>query len=282
MAAIPGGSGWDGLAAMPRRSVRDPLLGVVAAAAAGTALAAAGCGITLLARRLGGGFAAAPPAALGWAVAAAGIPLVAAVDAAGSLGGRRWMGVAARVGLATAAVAVVPAAGTVGWPGRLATLAAFLVAIVAVLVPRPAVAVHRPRRRPVRSLSAGEPHPEPGGPPVPAVLEPIAPELLSSPPPVGFRQRLERYETATGDDCLRGRAVLSVTTGSSTAHAHIGFCPSFGGLPTVEVMTDYDGVEAEVAVAEVLPWGIRLECRLTEPADDPLEIPVDFQVRHTP
>jgi hypothetical protein len=73
-----------------------------------------------------------------------------------------------------------------------------------------------------------------------------------------------------------------VATGSRTGHAHVGFCPSFAALPTVEVQSDYDGVEAELSVAEVLPWGLRLECRLAEPADEPLEIPVDFQARHIP
>ena len=31
-----------------------------------------------------------------------------------------------------------------------------------------------------------------------------------------------------------------------------------------------------VTAAEVLPWGVRIECRLSEPAEEPLEIPVDL------
>jgi hypothetical protein len=34
-------------------------------------------------------------------------------------------------------------------------------------------------------------------------------------------------------------------------------------------------VEAVVTAAEILPWGVRIDCRLSEPADEPLEIPVD-------
>jgi hypothetical protein len=45
------------------------------------------------------------------------------------------------------------------------------------------------------------------------------------------------------------------------------------------VTTDYDGVEAVVSAAEVLPWGVRVECRLAEPAEEPLEIPVDVFVQ---
>jgi hypothetical protein len=46
-------------------------------------------------------------------------------------------------------------------------------------------------------------------------------------------------------------------------------------MPEVRVATPYDGVEATVAAAEVVPWGVRVECRLAEPAEEPIEIPVD-------
>ena len=260
---------------------RDPLEGILAAAAAGTAIAVAVSGLMLLGRRLGGGFSAPPAAALGWFVAAAGIVLVATVDAAASLGGWRWAGRFVRLGLVSAAVAVVPAAGVMTWPERLAGLAALLVATVAVLTPRP-------RQRPA-SLSPAIPPPSeqpPAHPSFPASAGRLTPAFdlttaMVPPPTTGFRQRLERIETAS-EDCIRGRVILAVATGSRTGHAHVGFCPSFAALPTVEVQSDYDGVEAELSVAEVLPWGLRLECRLAEPADEPLEIPVDFQARHIP
>ena len=50
-------------------------------------------------------------------------------------------------------------------------------------------------------------------------------------------------------------------------------------MPTVQVTTDYDGVEATVSAAEVLPWGVRVECRLAEPADEAIEIPIDLRVQ---
>jgi hypothetical protein len=56
---------------------------------------------------------------------------------------------------------------------------------------------------------------------------------------------------------------------STCEHTH-----AFATLPAVEVTTDCDFVEAEVAAAEILPWGVRVECRLSEPAEEPLEIPV--------
>ena len=270
---------------LPRWTRHDPLQGILAAAAAGTAIAVAVSGLMLLGRRLGGGFSAPPAAALGWFVAAAGIVLVAAVDAAASLGGWRLTGGFVRLGLVSAAVAVVPTAGAMTWPERLAGLAALLVAAVAVLTPRAAGGPRQRKASPLPARPSLSEHP-PAHTSFPASSSRQAPAFdlttaMVPPPTTGFRQRLERIETAS-EDCIRGRVILAVATGSRTGHAHVGFCHSFAALPTVEVQSDYDGVEAELSVAEVLPWGLRLECRLAEPADEPLEIPVDFQARHIP
>jgi len=70
--------------------------------------------------------------------------------------------------------------------------------------------------------------------------------------------------------------VVAVPAGSRTGYGHLGFCPALASTPTVEVTTAYDGVEATVSAAEVLPWGVRVECRLAEPAEEPVEIPVDL------
>ena len=106
--------------------------------------------------------------------------------------------------------------------------------------------------------------------------------IFSSGMAAGFRQRLERFETPAGDDCLRGQLLLAVPAGSRTGHAHVGFCPPFTGTPLVDASTDCDFVEAEVTAAEILPWGVRIECRLSEPAEEPLEIPVDISWPGTP
>ncbi|MFM1902238.1 MAG: hypothetical protein RLZZ440_138 [Planctomycetota bacterium] len=286
MAATSGRMGLHAFAALPRRRP-DPIAGILAAAAAGMAAASAAAGMALVARRISGSFAVAPPAAGGWLVAAAGIGLVAAVDAAGGPSWQRWL---SRGGLAAAALAVAP----FGVPASPAAWAPLAMAGVALLLPRAGRV--EPGRRPQRSLTW--PRPVSGRPaaatdPAPRAdaaaerlphlaSEPAAEACPPEPVPIGFRQRTERYETGTGGDCLRGRAILAVPTGGRTGFAHIGFCPSFAALPTVEVSTDYDGVEAELLVAETLPWGLRLECRLAEPAEEPLEIPVDFEARLPP
>jgi hypothetical protein len=100
--------------------------------------------------------------------------------------------------------------------------------------------------------------------------------MMIAPTGPGFRQRLERFQTAAEGDRAIGRVIVDVPTGSRTGHAHIGFCPPFVAMPTVEVTSDDDGIEAVVTAAEVVPWGVRVECRLSEPAEEPLAIPVDI------
>lgn len=286
-------TGTPGLAgtAVLRRSP-DGTPGLVAQGAAALAaslgIAMAVAGAMLLVRRLGGGFAASPSPAIPWAVAVAGIPLVLVVEAATRLSKDRWPVGLARGGLVAAALAVAPLVATVAWPTRAAGLAGTAVALIAALGP---VAGWRPPRlrgfRPA-SRAGGEAESTPAadgggrlgdesrgfaGGLLPADRQPRVSDW-STALPDGFRQRLERYETPAGEDCVRGQVMLSVAAGSRTGHAHVGFCPAFATLPVVEVTTDCDFVEADVAAAEILPWGIRVECRLSEPAEEPLEIPV--------
>lgn len=267
-----------------------PGAAAAAALAAALSIAVAAAGATLLIRRLSGGFSLAPSSGVAWAVAIAGIPLMLAVEAAARIGGDRWPAGFARGGLLAAALATAPLATSATWPSRAFGLGGTVVALLAALRPpagwrppriggewlprrlgdgevtRPAVAGDGWRRETKRSGGLAATPLTSSDPQVGAV----AADTL----PAGFRQRLERYETASGDDCIRGQVMLSVAAGSRTGHAHVGFCPAFTTLPTVEVSTDCDFVEAEVAAAEILPWGIRVECRLSEPAEEPLQIPV--------
>jgi hypothetical protein len=79
-----------------------------------------------------------------------------------------------------------------------------------------------------------------------------------------------------GGERVSGRLCVMVPEGSRSGYAHVGFCPPLASQPVVEATTDYDGVEAVVSAAEVLPWGVRIECRLDEPAEETVEIPVDI------
>lgn len=276
-----------------RRKMADAQRVIAAAGAAAVGIAIATAGVTLLVRRVMGGFTAGPAMAVPWAVAGGGIPLVFLVEAAARLGGDRrpiWL---ARGGLVAAALAVAPFATAAAWPTQGAGLAGTVAALGAALRPPPG---WRPGR--LRGFRAATPEDgaglrlEAGSGDLGEDCAPssrlaaLPPESTRGPGPAadwptvlpdGCRQRFERYETPAGEDCVRGQVMLSVAPGSRTGHAHVGFCPAFATLPAVEVTTDCDLVEAEVSAAEVLPWGVRVECRLSEPAEEPLEIPVAFR-----
>ncbi|MEI6658327.1 MAG: hypothetical protein WCO76_07295 [Planctomycetota bacterium] len=264
-------------------------------ASALAAAAAATSGLVLAARRLAGGFAAAEPG-LVWITLGGGLVLLGITDAGRRAGSHLASSVAARIGLVigVAAVALPPKAGD--W---VSILAIALAAAVGVLPPpRMRSGVEGGRRRPPatqpRISPRGNPRlegqqsrvPAEHGMPSPTRREeqpPVAPSAPASlapegspEPPGRLQQRLERYESAEGTDCISGHVRLSIPAGGKATHAHVGFCPAFVATPLVQVSTEYDGVEAVVTAAEVLPWGVRIECRLSEPAEEPLEIPVDL------
>lgn len=91
-----------------------------------------------------------------------------------------------------------------------------------------------------------------------------------------FLQQQIRRRTAAGGESIRGTVVVSFQTGERLAVAHVGFCPPLQESPTVQLSTAYDEMDAVVTPGEILPWGIRVECRLEEAAEDPFDIPVDF------
>jgi hypothetical protein len=95
-----------------------------------------------------------------------------------------------------------------------------------------------------------------------------------------LQQRFERYVLPDERmECIRGTLHLAVVSGSRLVTGHVGFCPPFQHLPQVEVGTRCEEVEATIVAAEVLPWGARIECRLDEPADETILIPVDVFAR---
>lgn len=270
---------------------------VARGAAAAVAATLACGGATLLLRRLTGGFAFTPGPAVAWAVTVAGWSLVMTTDLMAGIHRDQWTRWLARVGLMAAGLAVAPMGDGLSLPARVTAALAVTAALVVALVPLPIVwpeagsrpwgprrgdpaAPRRERRGPTAEVA---PLPARHARPAGSLTDLAGPpaSAWTDPPPAGFRQRLERLETPTGEDCLRGQVLVAVPAGSRTGHAHVGFCPPFAGLPRLDVSTSCDFVEAEVAAAEILPWGVRIECRLSEPAEEPLEIPADFQARHS-
>ena len=221
----------------------------------------------------------------------------------------------ARLGLALAVATVLPPLSVLedrlsssSSAATLALLAASSVALVTLVAPLasppfdrrgPASAADRsffpadrfPRhRRPHGGRHGRQAAPAtPSQPPVPSTPEPTAPPadidsaatcLPPLPASATLQQRFERLLLADeGVDCMRGTIHLSVAAGARSAIGHVGFCPPFHEVPHVEVGTRSEAVEAAIVAAEILPWGVRVECRLDDTADETIEIPVDVVAR---
>jgi hypothetical protein len=253
---------------------------------------AVGCGAMLVLRRLAGGIAAPPAAAAVLAVCGAGLLLVTVCDLAMRASAARtsraavawlpaWL---ARLGLLMAVAAVsLPLRMTPSWDA--------LTTIAAVVVSLGIVASGWLSRRQTTAVARGLPASTTAMPPSAAVpaampfqtvrLHPVDQArtegtAVAAPPNGSLLQRFERLALPDGGECVRGRLSVVVPEGSRSGYAHVGFCPPLASQPTIDVSTDYDGVEAVVSAAEVLPWGARIECRLDEPAEETVEIPVDI------
>jgi hypothetical protein len=89
-------------------------------------------------------------------------------------------------------------------------------------------------------------------------------------------QRQVRTLTLHGGEAIRGTAVIRFDTGMRMAVVHVGFCPPFWRTPSLDLSTACDAAEIAVVAGELLAWGVRIEARLEEPAEEPFTIPVDF------
>ena len=271
--------------ASPKRtdSLESLLIGIAASFAGSAAIV---CGGILVLRRLSGAIVAIPGPFGCFAVCAAGIVLIAVTDGASrnvsSTIGSVLGSIASRVGLVLALVATSLPFGTETLGDRAGVALAAICASVAIVHPLVGRAIGTvvqlqrylaPVKKKSRLRSAAR------GSAARGTVEILPIQSDRDDRTDHILQRLERYETADGVDCLRSRLCLTVPAGMRTAYGHIGFCPPFAETPSVVLTTDYDGVEAMLSAAEVLPWGVRVECRLDEPAEEEFEIPIDIFVR---
>jgi len=290
------------------------LLEALGAAVAATSLAAA---LVLVIRRMQVSFDTSEHASI--LAMIAGVTLVTLVDAASIGAGtaaKTLQRLAVRLGLALTLAATLPGPSALLAPHEsplwlVAIAGAVAAAVIAMVAPIAPWLGRRPE--PARRRSDGtrrhsgerEPFPpseqrrrrtdrvrrrlatEPSPPATPPAAEPTflgashaAPDVPASPPAGIIQQRFERYLLPDERmECLRGTLHLAVVAGSRLVTGHVGFCPPFHQLPQVEVGTACEEVEATITAAEVLPWGVRVECRLDEPADETILIPIDVVAR---
>ncbi|MGA2798559.1 MAG: hypothetical protein ABSE63_13335 [Thermoguttaceae bacterium] len=94
----------------------------------------------------------------------------------------------------------------------------------------------------------------------------------------GVTQQLTRSTTAQGGDLLCGALRLDFAAGQRTGNLHVAFCPPFAGTPEITA-EQADGPEARIKIAQLLPYGVRMDVKLVVPSDEPAGVLVQFSAR---
>jgi hypothetical protein len=279
---------WRWPTAEPFRLLGDlcgPLLGGAWATA----------GATLALRRYTGGIQTPPGPALVLALSATAVVICLLIDRIEPPASRRWPKPFGELGPGSwlARIGMVAIVFGIGVPwygsGTLSVVAAVLATVMSTvfliapladrmqLLPAPP---HRSSARP--SGRRPQDHglqqtdkPSPGSPFPTTALHPAAPAA----PPDGLLQQWQQLrQLPDGTQQLTAGLVLNLLAGEKVAHGYVGFCPAFAVTPHVETTTDYDELEVLVSASEVLPWGVRIECRIDEAVDEDVFIPVALAV----
>ena len=79
------------------------------------------------------------------------------------------------------------------------------------------------------------------------------------------------------DDATRveGWLRVPIEPGQRTLIAHVAFCPAFTRAPQVEA-EPVDGPDCSIRATTILPWGVRFEIKLDEPAEVASDATMEF------
>ncbi len=88
-------------------------------------------------------------------------------------------------------------------------------------------------------------------------------------------QQLVRSRAADGTETLSGWLRTFFAAGQRTGSVHVAFCPPLDALPKVAV-EQIDGPEARIRTAQALPYGVRLDLKLTVAAREPTGVLLKF------
>ena len=96
--------------------------------------------------------------------------------------------------------------------------------------------------------------------------------------PDNVSQQLTRAVDEEGSDVLFGLLRGLFTPRQRTTRLHIAFCPPFDSIP--EITADQvDGPEVRIDVGQVLPYGARVDLRITRGSDEPQEVVLEFHAK---
>ncbi len=91
-------------------------------------------------------------------------------------------------------------------------------------------------------------------------------------------QWLVRRREPDGGEAIEGWLRTGFVAGQRHAMAHLAICPPMATTPVCYAEAS-DGPPAQVKVGQVLPYGLRLEIKLDEAAEEPCEVLVEFSIQ---
>lgn len=106
--------------------------------------------------------------------------------------------------------------------------------------------------------------PPPGSAPVDGNL---TDETEPAEPAANVLQQLTLRTTADGNQELSGWLRIRFDVGQRSGSLHVAFCPPFGQVPLVQAEA-LSGPDCRIKAAQVLPYGVRLDVKLDEPAGE--------------
>jgi hypothetical protein len=88
-------------------------------------------------------------------------------------------------------------------------------------------------------------------------------------------QQIARRRAADGREALSGWLRVPLAAGQRSASVHVAFCPPLQHAPRMTV-EQREGPAARIRAVQVLPYGARLDVKLTQPSPTPIELLLEF------
>lgn len=101
---------------------------------------------------------------------------------------------------------------------------------------------------------------------------------LSGMPAAEVFQQLTRRQLAEGGEEIAGWLRAVFAAGQRTENVHVAFCPPFSVMPQLTVR-QIDGPPARMKTAQLLPFGVRIDLKLPEPAEEDTSVLLEFNAR---
>ena len=100
--------------------------------------------------------------------------------------------------------------------------------------------------------------------------------------PITYLKNADKHSTDDAGDTCYGWLRATFEAGQRTESIHVAFCPPFLQTPKMHV-EQLDGPTTRIKVAQLLPYGARLELRLAEASGNAVvEAIIGFSAFETP